>query len=111
MATTSDDVWTLFREVAESQKDATRSFQKTDRKFQDTNRKFPETGPVAERTGPKRLADCQQQEWTCSIRPVVVIKDLFDAERARFGERAIRQRSFPAGDEAGIAIGLVIGFR
>ena len=43
MATTLDEVWALFREVAESQKETDRKFQDTDRKFQDTDRKFQKT--------------------------------------------------------------------
>jgi hypothetical protein len=33
-----DEVWALFREVAEAQKETDRKFQETDRKFQETDR-------------------------------------------------------------------------
>lgn len=42
-STTLDDVWALFREVAEAQKETDRKFQETDRKFQETARRFEET--------------------------------------------------------------------
>ena len=38
MATTLDEVWALFREVAEAQKETDRRFQETDRRFQETER-------------------------------------------------------------------------
>jgi len=37
---TLDDVWALFREVAEAQKETDRKFQETDRKFQETDRQI-----------------------------------------------------------------------
>ncbi|MBK1716059.1 DUF3782 domain-containing protein [Thiocystis violacea] len=43
MATTYEDILTLFREVAEAQKVTEQKFQETDRKFQDTDLKFKET--------------------------------------------------------------------
>jgi hypothetical protein len=47
MSTTLEDVWTLFREVAESQKEISRILreqsQETDRRFQETDRRFQET--------------------------------------------------------------------
>ncbi|MDG4552965.1 MAG: DUF3782 domain-containing protein [Candidatus Competibacter sp.] len=42
-AATSDEVWTLLRELLETQKETDRKFQETDRKFQETDRKFQET--------------------------------------------------------------------
>lgn len=43
MSTTAEEVWTILRELAESQKETDRKFQETDRKFQETDRKFQET--------------------------------------------------------------------
>ncbi len=43
MATTSDDVWALLRELIEAQKETDRKFQETDRKFQETDRERRET--------------------------------------------------------------------
>ncbi|MDG4597913.1 MAG: DUF3782 domain-containing protein [Candidatus Contendobacter sp.] len=40
---TLDEVWALFREVAETQKETARRFEETDRKFQETARRFEET--------------------------------------------------------------------
>jgi hypothetical protein len=42
-STTLDEVWALFREVAEAQRETDRKFQETDRKFQETDHKFQET--------------------------------------------------------------------
>ena len=40
---TLEEVWALFREVADAQKETERRFQETDRKFQETERRFQET--------------------------------------------------------------------
>ncbi len=40
---TLDEVWALFREVAEAQKETDRKFQETDRKFQETARQIEAT--------------------------------------------------------------------
>ena len=48
---TLDDVWALFREVAEAQKETDRKFQETDRKFQETDRKFQETDRQLKQVG------------------------------------------------------------
>jgi hypothetical protein len=42
-STTLDDVWALFREVADAQKETDRKFQETDRKFQETARQIEAT--------------------------------------------------------------------
>jgi len=42
-STTLDEVWALFREVAEAQKEIAVAQKETDRKFQETDRKFQET--------------------------------------------------------------------
>ena len=42
-STTLDEVWALFREVADAQKETDRKFQETDHRFQETDRKFQET--------------------------------------------------------------------
>ena len=57
MATTLDEVWTLFREVAESQKDTDRQMKETDRKFQESRE---EARAEAERR--KRELDQRFQE-------------------------------------------------
>lgn len=43
MTATLDEVWALFREVAEAQKETDRKFQDTDRKFQETDRLMKDT--------------------------------------------------------------------
>lgn len=42
--TTLDDVWALFREVAEAQKETDRKFQETDRAIKDVNKRIGELG-------------------------------------------------------------------
>ena len=42
-STTLDEVWALFREVADAQKETDRKFQETDRKFQETARQIEAT--------------------------------------------------------------------
>jgi hypothetical protein len=49
MATTSEEVWALLREVLEAQKETDRKFQETDRRFQETDRKFQESREEADR--------------------------------------------------------------
>ena len=53
MATTLEEVWALFREVAEAQKDTAQRFQETDRKFQETDRKFQDTAQRFQETDRK----------------------------------------------------------
>ena len=43
-STTLDEVWALFREVADAQKETDRKFQETDRKFQETDRQLRQIG-------------------------------------------------------------------
>ena len=40
MPTMADDIWTILRELAQSQKETDRKFKETDRKFQETDRKL-----------------------------------------------------------------------
>ena len=49
-STTLDEVWALFREVADAQKETDRKFQETDHRFQETDRKFQETALQIEAT-------------------------------------------------------------
>ena len=49
MATTSEELWLLLREVLTSQQETDRKFQETDRKFQETDRKFQESQAEADR--------------------------------------------------------------
>ena len=42
--TTQDEVWALFREIADAQKETDRKFQETDRKFQETDRQLKQVG-------------------------------------------------------------------
>lgn len=42
--TTQDEVWALFREIADAQKETDRKFQETDRKFQETDRQLKQIG-------------------------------------------------------------------
>ncbi|MCP5195963.1 MAG: DUF3782 domain-containing protein [Gammaproteobacteria bacterium] len=49
MATTSEEVWALLREMLEAQKETKRLFQDTDRKFQETDRRFQESQAEADR--------------------------------------------------------------
>jgi hypothetical protein len=44
MATTLDEVWALFREVAESQKDTDRRMKETDRQMKETDRQIKQLG-------------------------------------------------------------------
>jgi hypothetical protein len=46
---TLEEVWALFREVAEAQKETDRKFQETDRKFQQTDRWLREQGRETDR--------------------------------------------------------------
>ena len=50
MTTVADDIWTILRELAQSQKDTDRKFQETDRKFQETDRLFKETDRKSQET-------------------------------------------------------------
>jgi hypothetical protein len=43
MTTVADDIWTILRELAQSQKETDRKFQETDRLFKETDRKAQET--------------------------------------------------------------------
>jgi hypothetical protein len=43
MTTVADDIWTILRELAQSQKETDRKFQETDRLFKETDRKSQET--------------------------------------------------------------------
>jgi hypothetical protein len=47
--TTLDEVWALFREVAEAQKETGRRFQESDRRFQETERLMKEQSKETER--------------------------------------------------------------
>ncbi|MBS1223946.1 MAG: hypothetical protein H6R24_624 [Proteobacteria bacterium] len=64
MATTLEEVWALFREVAEAQKDTAQRFQETDRKFQDTDRKFQDTDRKFQETDRKFQETTQQFQET-----------------------------------------------
>ena len=44
MATTLDEVWALFREVAESQKDTDRKMKETDRQIKQLSKQIGELG-------------------------------------------------------------------
>ena len=68
MATTSEEVWALLREVLEAQKETDRKFQDTDRKFQDTDRKFQDTDRKFQDT--ERLLKEQSQAADRRIRQV-----------------------------------------
>lgn len=50
-STTLDEVWALFREVAEAQKQIAVAQKETDRKFQETDRKFQENAAAQKETG------------------------------------------------------------
>jgi hypothetical protein len=43
MTTTLDEVWALFKEVAEAQRETERKFQETEHRFQETDHRFQET--------------------------------------------------------------------
>lgn len=47
---TLDEVWALFRQVAESQREVAEAQKETDRKFQDTDRKFQENAAAQKET-------------------------------------------------------------
>jgi len=55
-STTLDEVWALFREVAEAQKEIAAAQKETDRKFQETDRKFQETDRQFKQLG-KKIGD------------------------------------------------------
>ncbi len=63
MATTTEDLWALMRELIESQRETDRKFQDTDRKFQETDRKFQEIRRELEATSREiRKTDRQIKE-------------------------------------------------
>ncbi len=51
---TLDEVWALFRQVAESQREVAEAQKETDRKFQDTDRKFQENAAAQKETDRQR---------------------------------------------------------
>lgn len=57
---TLDEVWQLFREVAQQSKETDRKFQETDRKFQETEHRFKETMQERDREFDRRVAETQQ---------------------------------------------------
>ncbi len=93
MATSLEEVWRLFREVAEAQKETDRKFQETDRKFQETDRKFQETERLLKERAQetethfqeterflKSLLEAQSQELTRRMRET-------DRQLGRLGNR------------------------
>ena len=55
-STTLEEVWALFREVAEAQKEIAAAQKETDRKFRETDRKFQETDRQFKQLG-KKIGD------------------------------------------------------
>ena len=95
MATTFDEVWALFREVAESQKDTDRRMKETDRQIKQLSKQIGELG--------NRLGDFVEG----LVKPAVVrlfqargidIHEVYpdvEVDRARYGGDSDR----PAGGE------------
>jgi hypothetical protein len=73
-STTLEEVWALFREVAEAQKETDRKFQETDHKFQETDRQLKQLGKQMGDLG-NRLAEFVEG----LVKPAVV--RLFQSRR------------------------------
>ena len=89
---TPEEVWSILREVAESQKETDRRWQETDRRWQETDRRWQETRQLLERQG---------QETDLRLRK---LDELFNGQWGKLMESLVEGDLVKLLTERGIAV-------
>lgn len=89
---TPEEVWSILREVAESQKETDRRWRETDRRWQETDRRWQETRQLLERQG---------QETDLRLRK---LDELFNGQWGKLMESLVEGDLVKLLTERGIAV-------
>ena len=96
---TPEEVWSILREVAESQKETDRRWQETDRRWQETDRRWQETDRRWQET--RHLLERQGQETDLRLRK---LDELFNGQWGKLMESLVEGDLVKLLTERGIAV-------
>ena len=105
MSTTAEDIWTILRELAQSQKETDRKFQETDRQFKETDHLIRDLFTSQKETDRRfQETDRQFKETDRKIKEVTTAIGRLGNRLGEFVEEMVRPAVVRLFQERGIAV-------